>query len=183
MPGPGKIFKEIADAIKTCTQDRLTFHDVERADFDQVIGGLRLPKNYLEEHAFRIHWFPREKYLKITMPSALYESASTWLYDEISDGLATGNIPHAWGRKISISASPEYSNFKGEYAGYTKEGDMSFLLLVGPDWTEDQCSQPSRADARALAGNSPLRPGHRSGRTATWRPFRLKASHTASVPF
>jgi len=48
-----KIFKEIKDAIKARTMDRLTFDDVEQAEFDQVMHRLRLPKNYCEEHAFR----------------------------------------------------------------------------------------------------------------------------------
>ena len=48
-----KIFKEIKDAIKARTSDRLTFHDVEQAEFDQVMHGLTLPKNYFEEHAYR----------------------------------------------------------------------------------------------------------------------------------
>ncbi|KAG0129266.1 hypothetical protein HOY82DRAFT_652401 [Tuber indicum] len=70
------------------------------------------------------------------MPSALHESASAWLYDEISDGLATGVIPRAWVRKIMINALPVYKNFKGEYAGYIKEADMTFIPLLGPDWTK-----------------------------------------------
>jgi len=48
-----KIFKEIKDAIKAHTSDCLTFHDVEQTEFDQVMHGLTLPKNYFEEHAYR----------------------------------------------------------------------------------------------------------------------------------
>jgi len=49
----GKNFIVIKNAIKSCAEDCLTFDDVEQAEFDQVMQGLRLPKNYLEEHAFR----------------------------------------------------------------------------------------------------------------------------------
>ena len=48
-----KIFKEIRDAIKACSPDRLTFHDVEQAEFDEVLCRLTLPKNYFEEHGYR----------------------------------------------------------------------------------------------------------------------------------
>jgi len=48
-----QILKEINDAIKICMLDYSTFHDIEQAEFYQVIQGSRHSKNYLEEHAFR----------------------------------------------------------------------------------------------------------------------------------
>ncbi|KAG0127475.1 hypothetical protein HOY82DRAFT_75196 [Tuber indicum] len=133
-----KIFKEIKDAVKTRTPDFLSLNDVEQTDFDEVMRGLRLPANRMEEYAYRVHWFRRERFLKITMPTKLHESASAWLYGEISKGLATGTIPYAWINAITISGSPEFSNFKGEYKDYSKEADMTIVPLLGPDWTKDR---------------------------------------------
>jgi len=50
-----QILKGINDAIKICMLDYslATFHDMEEAEFYQVIQGSRHSKNYLEEHAFR----------------------------------------------------------------------------------------------------------------------------------
>ncbi|RPA98195.1 hypothetical protein L873DRAFT_1808806 [Choiromyces venosus 120613-1] len=136
MSMSAKIFKEIKDAIKTRSPDFLTFHNVDQVDFDHVVQGLRHRTNYLEQYAFRIHWFAREKYLKVVMPSTLHECAGQWVYDEISDALAKGIIPQVWVRKIGISASPEYKNFIGQYQGCTKEADLTFVPLLGPNWTE-----------------------------------------------
>ncbi|KAG0124354.1 hypothetical protein HOY82DRAFT_573327 [Tuber indicum] len=73
-----------------------------------------------------VHWFRRERFLKITMPTKLHESASAWLYGEISKGLATGTLPYAWIIAITISGSPE------------PEADMTIVPLLGPDWTKDR---------------------------------------------
>ena len=57
-------------------------------------------------YAYRIHWFCREKYLKVIMTTELHEAPAGWVLDEIQDGLARGIIPYVWVRKISITPSP-----------------------------------------------------------------------------
>jgi len=31
-----------------------------------------------------------------------------------------------------------YNNFRGEYAGYAKEADLTFVPMLGPDWTQER---------------------------------------------
>ncbi|KAG0129480.1 hypothetical protein HOY82DRAFT_610568 [Tuber indicum] len=132
-----KIFKEIKDAIKTRSPDSLIFHDVGQEEFDDVLQGLRDPTNYLERHAFRIHWFAWRNYLKVVMPSALHECAGQWIYGEILGASVKAMIPADWVQKVGISASPEYKNFIGKYQQSTMEADLTIVPLLGPDWTKE----------------------------------------------
>ncbi|PUU78638.1 hypothetical protein B9Z19DRAFT_1126390 [Tuber borchii] len=132
-----KIFQEIKEAIETRKHDFLTFHDVDPGDYDDVIHSLQHPANHLERRSFRIHWFAGERYLKVVIPSDLHEGAGVWVIDEISEGLARGGIPQAWVRKISVGGSPQYKNFIGAYKQYSKEGDLTIVPHLPPDWTEE----------------------------------------------
>ncbi|RPB04241.1 hypothetical protein L873DRAFT_1459387 [Choiromyces venosus 120613-1] len=105
-----KIFQEIKNAVKTRSEDLLTFQGVEQDDFDEIIQGLRKPTNCLERRAFRVHWFPGEKYLKVVMPTKIHEIPVRWILNEIQDAI---------------------------FNGYTKEADLTIIPMLGPNWDQE----------------------------------------------
>ncbi|CUS08193.1 unnamed protein product [Tuber aestivum] len=129
------IFKEITDAIKTRSQHLLTFNDLDAEDFAQILQGLRHRTNHLEQYSFRIHWFAADKILKVVMPSRLHEVPAAWLFATITKASGQGLIPQVWHQTMDISPAPEYKNFVGPYINSIKEADLTFVPLVGPNWT------------------------------------------------
>ncbi|KAG0123589.1 hypothetical protein HOY82DRAFT_229873 [Tuber indicum] len=127
------IFKQILCAIKSRTPELLTFDNVTPHDFADIVYNLRLRSNNLEQRSFRIHWFASDKQLKVVMPSKLHECAAVWLNEMIIKAVMGAIIPEIWAETMQISPSPEYKNFVGEYRGYTKEVDLTFIPLFDTD--------------------------------------------------
>ncbi|RPA90026.1 hypothetical protein L873DRAFT_1795752 [Choiromyces venosus 120613-1] len=117
-----EIFKEIVDAIKERTPDMLTFYNVHHKEFADIHKGLRHRTNYLEQ----IHWFAADRILKVVIPSPLHECAGGWINQMIVVAAMRGILPKVWPKTMLLTSSP----------GSKKEADLTFVPMVGPDWTQ-----------------------------------------------
>ncbi|PUU73774.1 hypothetical protein B9Z19DRAFT_1134502 [Tuber borchii] len=131
---PDAIFNKVKEAIKTRSQEMLVFYDVDPRHFEQVEQGLRHRTNYLEQYSFRVHWNSFEKILKVIIPSTLHESPAGWILEMIQKGLVTGAIPVVWVESMEITPSPQFDNFLAPYTRSKKEGDLTFVPRVAPDY-------------------------------------------------
>ncbi|PWW78046.1 hypothetical protein C7212DRAFT_316298, partial [Tuber magnatum] len=131
-----EMFKKVVEAIQKRSPELLVFDDVDPKDFEALRQGLRGPSSDWEGFSFRIHWFRGERVLKIVMPSKMHECVGAWISATISRASRRGLIPDLWEDTMQVMNAPEYDNFVGDYAGYLKEADVTFVPFVGPNWTE-----------------------------------------------
>ncbi|KAG0129703.1 hypothetical protein HOY82DRAFT_670912 [Tuber indicum] len=131
-----EMFEGIAEAIEKRSPELLVFDDVDLKDFAALRQRLRGPSSGWEGFSFRIHWYYRERVLKIVMPSKMHECIGAWINATISRASRRGLIPDTWEDTMQVMNAPEHDNFVGDYEGCVKEADVTFVPFIGSNWTK-----------------------------------------------
>ncbi|KAG0138788.1 hypothetical protein HOY82DRAFT_544840 [Tuber indicum] len=127
-----QLFDQVLKAVRTGNPDVLFFPDVDPEDFACSLESLRAHANRREKYSFRIHWFSREKTLKLVMPSMLHSCVSSWVIGNTMEATHDRIISSAWYSTLSVMGCPEYDNFVGAYKGSIKTPTYAFQPRGGP---------------------------------------------------
>ncbi|KAG0640517.1 hypothetical protein HOY80DRAFT_1068752 [Tuber brumale] len=120
-----KILQVIKEALETRNHELLVFTELDPKVSSEILDNLLDPRDKTTPFGCRIHFVAPDGYLKVVMPTALHETAHSWMVGEfgwwIYDHLLT---PAAKGSLMCGLIT--YDNFVGDFEGSSKTPDLSY---------------------------------------------------------